>query len=404
MNKCVYLIWFNFKKIFSDYKRIAVIFLVPLLIIVGTSVVFKNDNNIDSPTAKFKIGIVDMEKSATSRMLLGTITEEDTLSDLMDFENMDESDAVEYLKKNNITAYIVIPENFSSGLLNMENPPLKLYSNGENMFEFLIIQKTVEGFSKYVNYVEICTSAEYFSLREMGMSLNDVNKVNEDISYTLIFKTLGRKTFFERVPVYNFPSVSSFLYHGISILILLLFFMTTLSSIEIIEESESNILTKVIMSGKSYYSYAFSKLVAHSLFNTFCMMVFIFIFSIRTGIMVDFFNVTLFFIGTSVLLNSFWIILGTFIMDKDGFTSISSVVNVMIAFVGGSFFPVVLLPYSISRLAGYSPNLLLSKMLVNIIYGNISSIENLIVMASITFLGLLMLFLSSFFAERREYI
>ena len=104
MKNCIFLIWFNLKKIFSDYKKIAVMFLVPLLIVGGTAVVFNKDNNIDSPTAKIKLGIVDLEKSTVSRMLLGSITEEETLSNLMEFENMEESDAVEYLEKNHITA------------------------------------------------------------------------------------------------------------------------------------------------------------------------------------------------------------------------------------------------------------------------------------------------------------
>lgn len=404
MKNCIYLIWFNLKKIFSDYKKIAVIFLVPLLIMGGTAAVFNKDNNIDSPTAKIKLGIVDLEKSATSSMLLGTITEEETLSNLMEFENMEESDAAEYLKNNYITAYIVIPENFSTGLLNMENPPLKLYSNGENMFEFLIVQKTVEGFSKYVNYVEICTSAEYYALRELGMSREDAIGINDDISYTLIFKTLGRKSFFETVPVHNFPSVSSLVYHSISILVLLLFFMTTFSSIEIIEERDSNIAVKIAMAGKNVFSYLFAKSFAYSIFNSLCMSVFILVFVKVSGIVFSLEEVLVFLFGAAFLLNSCWILTGTLIRDKDGFTSISSVFNVMIAFVGGSFFPVVLLPYSISRFSVYSPNLLLSKKFVNIMYGNISIMENLAVSGCFLASGILMLALSSMLVGRSEYL
>ena len=404
MKNCIYLIWFNVKRIFSDYKRIAVIFLVPLLIIGGAAVVFNRDDNIDSPTAKIKIGIVDLEKSSTSMMLLGTITEEETLSNLMEFEKLDESDAAEYLNKNRITAYIVIPENFSTGLLNMENPPLKLYSNGENMFEFLIVQKTVEGFSKYVNYVEICTSAEYYALRNMGMSREETIDMNDDISYSLIFKTLGRKAFFETVPVYNFPSVSSFIYHGISILVLLLFFMTTFSAMDVIDEIDASITRRIVMAGRNIFSYLLSKVFSYSIFNSFCMMVYMSIFILVSGMAVDFAGVLLFILTMSFLLNSFWILAGMIIRDKDGFTSVSSVFNVMIAFVGGSFFPVVLLPYSVSRFSTLSPNLQLSKLLVNIIYGNITIVENIVFMGYFIMVGILMLMLASIIAGRSEIL
>lgn len=402
MKGCLFLIWFNIWTIFTDYRKIAVIFLLPLLILAGSGLVFDSDDSIDNPTEKIRLGIVDLEKSPNSSMLLGTITGEETISNMMDFESMEEEKAAEKLKYNEITAYIVIPENFSTGLLNMENPPLKLYSNGENIFEFLIVKKTIEGFAEYVNQVEICTSAEYMSLRDMGYSLREATEINDRISYSLIFKTLGRKTMFETSPVYNFPSVSSFIYHGVSILILILFFTTTFSALDSMDERNAGIMTKTSMAGVTAYLSMFSKTLSYGIFNTFSTVSILYAFSCFTGIEPKWLELIIFILGASFLLNSFWMAAGFAVGDKDSFTSISSVFNVVIAFAGGTFFPVVLLPYEISRIALYSPNLIISKNVVNIMYGNASLEEVVILFTGCLIFGVMLLKIAELLAGRRD--
>ncbi|SHJ45247.1 ABC-type multidrug transport system, permease component [Dethiosulfatibacter aminovorans DSM 17477] len=402
MKGCVFLLRFNLRTIVTDYRKIAVIFLLPLLILAGSGLVFDSGDSIDNPTEKIRLGIVDLERSPDSTMLLGTITGEETISNMMEFESMEEEKAAEKLKHNEITAYIVIPENFSTGLLNMENPPLKLYSNGENLFEFLIVKKTVEGFAKYVNQVEICTSAEYMSLRDMGYSMKEATEINDRISYSLIFKTLGRKSMFETSPVYNFPSVSSFIYHGVSILILLLFFTTTFSALDSMEDRDSGITTKTRMAGVPMYSCMFSKSLAYGIFNTFSTVAILFAFANFSGMEPAWLELTFFILGASFMLNSFWMAAGFAVGDKDSFTSISSVFNVVIAFAGGTFFPVVLLPYETSRIALYSPNLIISKNVVNIMYGNASFHGVLTAFAGCAILGMLFLKIAELLAGRRD--
>src|SRR5665648_103608 len=134
MKNIVFLIGFNLKTILFDYRKLFLIFIVPLLILFFIGLFLNSNNNIDSPTEKISIGVVDLEQSAISKMLIGNITKEETLSNLMSFQILEEDRAIENLKKGEITAFIVIPENFSSGLLNMQNPPLKIVNNGENIF------------------------------------------------------------------------------------------------------------------------------------------------------------------------------------------------------------------------------------------------------------------------------
>ena len=217
IKRAAFLFWFNIKSLLTDYKKMFLLFLLPFMILLVVLTVFNKDNRIDSPTEKIGIGIVDLEQTNVSKMLISNITEEDTISNLLKFQMLDLKKAESTLATGEITAFIIIPENFSTGLLNMENPPINIVYDGNNSIEFFIIYKTVESFSKYVNYVEICTASEYYALIDMGFTAEDALKINDTVSFRLIMDTLGRKILFDSRPIYQFPSVSSMIYHGVPI-------------------------------------------------------------------------------------------------------------------------------------------------------------------------------------------
>src|SRR5665648_519712 len=108
MKNIVFLIGFNLKTILFDYRKLFLIFIVPLLILFFIGLFLNSNNNIDSPTEKISIGVVDLEQSAISKMLIGNITKEETLSNLMSFQILEEDRAIENLKKGEITAFIAV--------------------------------------------------------------------------------------------------------------------------------------------------------------------------------------------------------------------------------------------------------------------------------------------------------
>ncbi|MDP3387813.1 MAG: ABC transporter permease [Eubacteriales bacterium] len=398
-----FLFWFNIKSLLTDHKKMFLQFIFPFIILLVVLAVFNQDNRIDSPTEKIRIGIVDLEQTNISRMLISNITEEDTVSNLLNFYMLDLKEAESTLMSGEITAFIVIPENFSTGLLSMENPPINIVYDGSNSIEFFIIYKTVESFSKYVNYVEICTASEYYALIDMGFSADDAMKINDTVSFRLIMDTLGRKILFDSRPIYQFPSVSSMIYHGMSILVLIMFYISTLCALDLIEDKKAKVLTRIRLSGTGVYSFYMMKALAYTALTTIwmcgVMVGYQQLFKVRIDFPIAAFTIS----AISFLLNAFYIGMAEVIKDKEGFLSFTSLFIVSFAFLGGTFFPVALLPYAVSRLTAFSPNLLITKNLINLMYNNIDKTNQVsMVLASFVF-GAVIIFASTFMARKGEF-
>lgn len=398
----IYLFWFNLKNILLDYRKLFLIFILPLLILLIIGLLLNNENNIDSPTEKINIGIVDLEQTPISKMLIGNITGEDTISNLMSFQILEESIAIDKLKEGKLTAYIVIPENFSTGLLNMENPPLRIVNNGENIFEFFIIHQTVESFSKYVTYVEICTASEYEAIIEMGYSVEEALKVNDAVSLKLIFDTLGRKTLFDNIPIFEFPSVSSLLYHGISVIVLILFYITTIGSVDAINDSYSGVFKKIKLSGVSSFAYYISKAIAYTFVSTAWIFLTILIYISIFKIPVDIYILFLTLLSLCFVLNSFWIFIGRLINNKNNFLGFNSILIVILAFTGGTFFPISLMPFSISKYIKYVPNSIISKDIIYLIKDNYIYSKQVVVILIFILTGFLFLKITGFVSSKGE--
>jgi ABC-2 type transport system permease protein len=398
----IFLLLFNIKKTLQDYKQIFLIFVVPVIIITAAGIALNNENRIDDPTEKISVGIVDLEQSNLSSMLISTITEEKTLSNLMRFEGFSEEQAIQELKEKNIVSYIVIPESFSTGLLNMENPPLTIVNGSSTTIESFIIQKTVESFSEYVNYVEIATASEYYSLRDMEYSIEEASRVNDSVSFRLIMDTLSRKSLFDISPIYNVPSVSSLTYHGVSLLILILFYVTTLCALDIIKDIETKVIKKMLLSKVKTSIFFMSKNLAYTFFVTLWLSFVLFLYAKTYSADFDIKLLLLTFFSVGFALNSFWIFIGVIIKRKEAFLSFSSLLILIIAFAGGSFFPVILLPYSVSKYIQYMPNAIISKNIINLMMGSHFYYEQMVFIFFCLITGTAMILLASLILRRWE--
>jgi ABC-type multidrug transport system permease subunit len=118
---------------------------------------------------------------------------------------------------------------------------------------------------------------------------------------------------------------------------------------------------------------------------------------------IDFVITVLSISAISFLLNAFYIVMAEIIKDKEGFLSFTSLFIVSFAFLGGTFFPVALLPYSLSQLTRFSPNLIITKNIINLMYNNIDKNYQLSVVLASVVLGLVIIFFSTSMAEKGEF-
>ena len=392
------LFLFYLKNIVKDIKKMALIFVVPFLMMMIIGLSFVDTEQIDSPFHKIELAIVDQEQSLISQMLIENIAQEESLSNLLDISIHSIEKAEIALKNGEITAYIVIPANFSTGLLNMENPAIELFYNGQQTIEFYIIERTMASFSFYVRDAQINIASQYYALLDMDFTREEALRINEAISFRLIMDTLGRKMIFEMNPIFGFPSVSSATYHGVSLLVLVMFFLTTLAGYERIEESNSKILQRVLISDVPLFLLYLTKVIAFT-FVIGLWMVIVMVF-ISDKISNDYsVKMMVTIIAYVFFLLSLFMSVSCFVRSKYNYLSVVSVSIVMMAFAGGAFFPIVLMPYWMSVLAQWTPNLMIARNLMMLIYAPTQLSYQWLLLASLFIIGTFLIGLSSLFIK-----
>jgi len=106
---------------------------------------FLSETNIAGP---IYIGIVDLDDSFETRMILSVITEQsDDYSVMLRFANKTPSGASEALQNGDISAIITLPENFGWSILSGENLPFVVTYNAERPLSAALIRITANAFA-----------------------------------------------------------------------------------------------------------------------------------------------------------------------------------------------------------------------------------------------------------------
>lgn len=393
LNKVKNIYFFNLKNILKDKKKLIVIFIIPFLLMIyiaaGLVVEEKQNNNIN-------IVVVDNENSFLSRMLIKKVTKEKTLSDLITFKTMNLELAKKELEDGKLTAILVIPENFSTGLMYMENYPLNIILDKNDILSSYLIENICSSFSEYITSVEVSAASLYGILIEQGISVKEAASVNDAASYELISLALDRKNFFEFIENEEIPSVSSIFYHIVAVEILIIFFIGSLFSIEVSDEKDKKLLLRIKNIGVSNQVTIFTKLISYlTVMVLQAVIIFIPVTYVITNEKLNFINIIIYFMICSYFILAFWRLIEAFVKNKQAIMFLGSALTLIFAVLGGTFFPIYLMPYSMRNLAKFTPNFWLSKYMMYVVNGS-TLLEILIPVIAIIALSTIMIVIAAF--------
>ncbi len=367
LEKIKNIYFFNLKNILSDTKKLLVIFIIPFLIMISLSGLSAEKEQKSS----FNLAIVDKENSFLSRMLIKKVTKEKTLFDFIKFDTMNLQHAKKELEEGELTAILEIPENFSTGLMYMQNYPLKIILNKNDIVNSYLIENLCSSFSEYITSVEVSAASLYEVLIEQGLSVKEAASVNDAASYELISLAIDRKKFFEFIENEEIPSISSVLYNVVSVEILIIFFVGSLFAIELSEEKNKKLLLRIKNIGVSNQTVVCGKLMSY-LTVMVLQIVIIFIpvtFFVNNEQLYSI-NIIVYSMICSYFILAFWRVIEAFVKNKEALMFLGSALTLIFAVLGGTFFPIYLMPYSMRSIAKITPNFWLSKYMMYVINGS----------------------------------
>ncbi len=360
------LIGFELKNSILNIKVLTIVIVLPLLAVVLFNFAFKD---FVSQGPIFKLGLVDNENSPTSSYLIEQLLQDEDITSLINFEKIDDKNSISKIERGELNGVFKIPENFTDSLINMKNTPIEIIYNKNDVLISYALNAVADSFSLYIEEVQRSISATYYATSEIEELKENTQKINNNISLIMIGEVFNRKMGIIKSELEDIPTTSSGIYFLVMIEILILSYVSLYFTYKFMKEKHLN--RKIQTLGLKRGEIKLIKLLSYLiLINIQILIIFIPIYYFLTG------DITLKHILylnlISFILFSLWFLLSSFIKKPENFILISTLIIVFNNLLGGTLFPLVLMPYNLKILSQFTFNYWFGVEFLHMITGNIN--------------------------------
>ena len=403
MKRFVVLLQLEIKKSLKAMPKLMVGAIIMTFIVIGIAVganSLLNDKPDEDKENKIKIGVVSYDNSKIMSYAKSILLSTKSLSDTMELNFMEEEEALEKLKNNEVMSVMVIPNRAINDIMSGKNTPIKIIFPENAGFEAAVFQEIADcavnilGSAQAGIYSVYDFYGENYRKSYIGSALDRLNE-----QYIKI--VLLREGFFENTTTIATGDTDVIEYYVISgiILFLFLFGMNTLT---FMERYKKEIIVRLKYNGVDVFLQIISRLVGISVVYFILSTIGVIVAGIMgvvTPIMS--FKLWIVMIPIIVCISSIVLCINTLIQNKSAAIMFTFFISVVQAFVTGGLIPQVMLPNVFSILGKCTPAYyMLNQLKTTYIEGKVFSI-NIIIIILIT---LLVIFLSNqvMESERKE--
>ncbi|KHF41676.1 ABC transporter permease [Halalkalibacter okhensis] len=288
-------------------------------------------------------------KETSPHRLLVDLLEDEEFREMIEVVYMEEEKAQEALEAGELTAVLMIPDNFTYQSLNRmflqqgEGSELDMTVAETGSLAGSIFEELIFGFVNHLNYETAISQA-----------LGGVSPVEEMEEVQLG----GIETISSREPV------SSFQYYTIGMAVMFVLFVgATISSRAFVEKQE-HVFNRILLSGTSAFTYLSGKTLSAAVI-AFIQLIILFgvsslIFQAFSGESPSFWlGMLLISLVISICVGGFAALLTTLVIryNSDAVSNIfSGGIITLFAFAGGSFFPMTEMPDAVRAIGNWTPN------------------------------------------------
>lgn len=131
----------DFKRRMKSPGTILVMMLIPILMTAIIGMIFSPGGG-ENKMPKIKVLVVDNDKNAVSKMVLGALDSKD-MKEMFNITLVDDKTGREMIKRGKASALIIIPEKFTDRVLNAENTELTVIKNPSEQFLPRVVEEFV---------------------------------------------------------------------------------------------------------------------------------------------------------------------------------------------------------------------------------------------------------------------
>lgn len=381
------------KELFSD-KRIWIgIFLVLIIIIIGTS--YNREKSDIKTEDLLHLGVINKDDSSYSDLLLSYFNGSETFSSLITVILGEEGEIRKAYQNGELDIYIEIPEGFSQNMIRIEHSPIKVRINIEDTTKAILFQNILLSYEKYIAAVEVNAVGLYEIMELGGMDRKLIEEANTEISLDLIFTALGKEAFFTFREIDTFPATRVDEYYMISILVMALMYAGLYAGFRVLKEASLGTLTRVKTTGLPMLRFLSAKMLILT-----CILSAFTILSLSIlkgrwsiGILFTGISVTLFCVTVSLLLSALFSTVQRYIL-------VGNLLVFYFIVIGGGIIPIQFLPQDIIKLSKFTPNYYILEGIIRLDQGQSGFTYRISLI--LTVISALSFFLAIFLFERRK--
>lgn len=389
----------DFKEL-GSYKKIWFVLIVVLIIgIISTTFVDKKQNTKGEVSSSIRIGILDLDNSKYSKLLLDYFAENDLYASYIQIVTGTKDELDEKLRNNALDMYIVVPKDFVQNIVKIIHEPIMVRLNANDTTKAILMKNVLQGYEKFVAAVEINCVTLYEVMELSKMPQTVIDQKNVQISYELIYTALDKDIIFNDRLVTDIKTVPLLNYFIYELVYLVICYIPITLGLSLIRERQFCIHRRLLTTGSSMFLMLMGK-----------MLVFVGAFEL---IFIAYSFINYFINGSGFTLqaacficlflccvSTFHVLMSAIIKNISTYLLAMNLFVLFGAIIGGGIIPFAYLPEGLSRVTKYTPNAWFLKMMIRL-----SSYESNLKITeaiSLAMISIVMLLIAGLLYRKRE--
>ena len=335
-----------------------ILWMAVLIILMVSTVSYVKKQ--EAPTEKISLGVSNEDTSEYAALLLSYFNENETFLRYVELTEAAEEKLRASLLQGTMDGYLVIPADFATNMIQMENLPIIGAVSMKHPARALILRHAMEAYERYIEAVEVNCTALYRIMKEEGFDKELVDAANVDISMELIFTALGKDEMFRLRKVETEEPVSMAEYYKTMGIYFILVFSLLFAGLRIRRMKKDGLTDRLVSMNVPEGTVYLTVLLPQ--------MLLIFLVEFLLCLQKDIWSVQRVLCGVLTFLP--WIILvillGKYVVSEQQYMFLMSIFMVGTAIIGGSLIPVQFLPEIFQKIAEWMPNQLFTELFTGV--------------------------------------
>lgn len=205
----------NMIQLRRKWLSLPLLLLFPI-VMIGLIVVMIITLFIPPENEPIQIGIVDLDQSEETTVIINMITESSDLSEFIVINRMSESEAIKKIEQDQISTYISFPKNFTNHLYEGKSVSLSVMGNPTQVTDSFLIKEFLDSITRLISAAQanILTINHY--AKELEMDIDERHDMLFEQFIDFLLYTVGKDKIIDQDKTTNYATASPIHYYSLA--------------------------------------------------------------------------------------------------------------------------------------------------------------------------------------------